>query len=174
MAAVAVPDIQIGTVAYDSAWCPRQTDTGAMQGSGKQRGWNDKNHAWCCNIRAVSGGLRLRTFKTKAFARFADREGTSVLPCARPSIALGADLSMPIWAAAWSSSASPARVAVGPAGSARSCCFAGANWRFSSMASRSAAERIFAGTSWRHTDGGPTSTWRWSRRASRQHRRLER
>ena len=37
---------------------------------------------------------------------------------------------MPILAAASSSSASPGRVAADPADSARSCCFARANWRF--------------------------------------------
>ena len=34
----------------------RQTGGGTIQGPGKQRGWNDKEHTWCYRIRAVSGG----------------------------------------------------------------------------------------------------------------------
>ena len=34
----------------------RQTDGGTIQGSGKQRGWDDKDHTWCYRIRTVSGG----------------------------------------------------------------------------------------------------------------------
>ena len=116
----------------------------------------------------------MRTFKTKAFARFAHREGIGdrALCDAVARIAKGlvdADLGGGVF------KQRIARKGGGRSGGFRTIVlFRKGDLAFLSTGSPRATGRTFAGTSWRPIEGWPTGIWRWGPRASRRRRRLER
>ena len=92
-----------------------------------------------------------QTFKTKAFARFAEHEGLEDAALCEAVRRAGSGLIDADFGGASSSSGSPARAVAAPAGSARSCCSAEGSWRSSCTVSPRATGRTCAETNWRPT-----------------------